>query len=163
MRIGAITDFQRPAAVERPVAPARPVRAVQEQLATKRESSLEFTITTDEGDRVTFSAKALSQLNASRSSQPGSYSASRETSDRVELSVSIEGDLSDKELADIQKLTRTLAQSAAQASRGNLQQAQRFAAKATRIDSIASFDFSYQSQASLEYARRAYQQDSQAA
>lgn len=156
MRIGqggesqALVPFLRP-----PVEHRRPDRPapVNRSISGEQSSSLELTVTTAEGDKVTLSAQALQAF--SYESGGGRRSASRNS--ELSVSVSVEGDLSQQELDDIRKLALALGKSVRQAERGNVGQALNTVAKSASPDTIAAFQFKYERREQLDYRQNAYQ------
>lgn len=102
---------------------------------------------------MTISARALS---ASRSENDTSFSQSRDSvstssyrgrqrESSVEVSIQVEGNLSQEEIDDIRELTSTLARATRQVDRGDTGGALRTSLRAANADdSIAGFDFAYQ-------------------
>ena len=119
-----------------------------------RSASLELTVTTAEGDKVTLSAQALQAFSL----QSGDGRASASTTRQLSIAVNVEGDLNREELADIRKLAIAIGKSARLAERGNVSQATRTIAQASRKDTIATFQFHYERRAELQYGEVTYQQ-----
>jgi len=128
------------------------VRSVNARSA-QSETSYQLTVRTEDGDVVTISARALS---ASRSENDTSFSQSRDSvstssyrgrqrESSVEVSIQVEGNLSQEEIDDIRELTSTLARATRQVDRGDTGGALRTSLRAANADdSIAGFDFAYQ-------------------
>ncbi|MBL8178030.1 MAG: hypothetical protein JNK48_25355 [Bryobacterales bacterium] len=159
MRIGhgPATQFaeQLRAPVEmRPRAP----QPVSRTLSGQQASSLELTVTTAEGDKVTLSAQALQAFSLEAS--PGRRSAS--SRQELSLSVNVEGELNREELKDIRDLAVALGKSVRQAERGDIGKALRTVSEAAD-DTIAAFQFRYERRTELEYGQSAYQQVSEMA
>lgn len=85
----------------------RPTRAA----AGEQSSSLDLTVTTAEGDKVTLSAQAIQAFSL----QSGDGTASASSSRQLSVSVNVEGNLNKEELADIRKLAIALGKSVRQA------------------------------------------------
>lgn len=128
--------------------------AASRSVSGQHSSSLELTVTTAEGDKVTLSAQALQAFSAE--SGGGRTSASR--SQELSVSVNVEGDLNQEELDDIRKLALALGKSVRQAERGDIGKALRTVARASDEDTIAAFQFRYERRSELEYRQNAYQQ-----
>lgn len=128
--------------------------AANRSVSGQQSSSLELTVTTAEGDKVTLSAQALQAF--AFESGGGRRSASR--SQELSVSVNVEGDLNQEELDDIRKLALALGKSVRQAERGDIGKALRTVAKASDEDTIAAFQFRYERKSELEYRQNAYQQ-----
>ncbi|MFN7936080.1 MAG: hypothetical protein U0R19_22305 [Bryobacteraceae bacterium] len=135
---------------------SRPTRQTNTTRAAsgQQSSSLDLSVTTAEGDKVTLSAQALQAFSLESGDGKASASASRQLS----VSVNVEGDLNEEELADIRKLALALGKSVRQAERGNIGQALRTVAKAADEDTIAAFQFQYERRSELQYGENAYQQ-----
>lgn len=145
---------QRPAEARQRSTVAQPQNATASQrVAGEQSSSLQLTVTTAEGDTVTLSAQALSAF--ALESSEGRRSAS--TNQELSLSVSIEGDLNQEELADIRKLALALGKSVRQAERGNMAKALRTVARASDEDTIAAFQFRFERRTELSYRQSAYE------
>lgn len=122
-------------------------------------SKAELTVYTAEGDKVTLSTSSSDEAGrfdyglrsgglrrADFRERGGFRYAAQESS----ISIDVEGDLSSEELADIQKLAKILGRASTQASRGNGDAAAQTAAKALQLESVATFEYSYES--SVEYS-----------
>lgn len=90
-------------------------------------SALQFQVKTSEGDTVTLSVNAVQQSSSDRvsyQSKDGSLRASQRTqSSSIQANVSVEGNLSEEELADISKALETLSQGKTLESLGTLESA----------------------------------------
>lgn len=128
--------------------------AANRSVSGEQKSSLELTVTTAEGDKVTLSAQALQAFSV----QSGGGRRSLSRSNELSVSVNVEGDLNQDELDDIRKLALALGKSVRQAERGDIGKALRTVAKASDEDTIAAFQFRYERKAELEYRQNAYQQ-----
>jgi len=106
-----------------------------------------FTIVTKEGDKVTLSGSSrfelgLTTYNASGRIQGADVNAQGQSlslSSSRELSISVEGDLSEEELRDIRKLVRTTERLARDFARGDLDAVAKDTRKLSGLDSLASF------------------------
>lgn len=136
--------------------PPRPTRQTNSTRTASGEqsSSLDLTVTTAEGDKVTLSAQALQAFSL----QAGDGAASASTTRQLSVSVNVEGNLNKEELSDIRKLAIALGKSVRQAERGNIGQALRTVANAADEDTIAAFQFQYERRSELQYGENAYQQ-----
>ncbi|MCC6540064.1 MAG: hypothetical protein IT162_21125 [Bryobacterales bacterium] len=138
----------------------RPQRADQRNLETSarfsaqasQSTSAELSLTTADGDKVTlsFSNSSSQAISAGKSEGSFDYSSLRQRSTSV--SIEVEGDLSKEELQDIQKLAKILTKAAGEALSGNTEQAQARAAKADKLDSIASFAYSLNQRTEYTYS-----------
>ena len=137
--------FQRPARSDQQTPVARSVSAAQS-------TSLELTVTTAEGDKVTLSAEAVNALSLSSDGSSRTLATTRQLS----LSISVEGDLNPEELDDIRKLALALGKGVHQAKQGNLAQALQTVSRNTDESTIAGFQFRYEQVAALEYRQSAY-------
>ena len=122
------------------------------EATTQRSGSLE--VTTAEGDRVSISFSAAQQLQASQVEVRGRHGqkAGAENvaqSSSVEVEVSVEGSLSDQEVADIAKLLESL--SAAARGQGTPKPVPSPAASGG-YQTINSFQFQYQEQVEFQYS-----------
>jgi hypothetical protein len=84
----------------------RELRAAQRSLQTQQSAQLE--IKTQDGDTVTlsFASRSLEQSQSIRT--PKGYAESQQSSSSFEFNLSIEGNLSDAEVADIKKVIEGL-------------------------------------------------------
>lgn len=130
--------------------------------SAQSETTYELTVRTEEGDLVTISAKAVqssqatdySSLYRDRDGVEATTYRSRQRESSFEVSIEVEGNLSQEELADIRKLTGALSKAAKQVNRGDADGALRTALRADNADdSIASFDFAYQHSKQVEQTR----------
>jgi hypothetical protein len=111
-------------------------------------------VTTDQGDKVSISLAALSQLHAeSFQGQAGGASidyGSASSSNKVSVGVEVNGSLDDKELADITKLLGQLAASVHDSSQGvSASQLQ----DGGSLASLSSFQFAYVEQIRASYSQ----------
>jgi len=124
--------------------------AARTRVSAKTEVATALTVVTAEGDKVTLSASALSETEFSDYSlsyrRAGAVVAARAESMRqsrdVNVEVSVEGDLSERELADIGKLMRNLQKASRKIRAGDFDTAQKALLRAQNLDSIAAFDYS---------------------
>jgi hypothetical protein len=134
----------QPAQPTQAARPTQAAQAVQYQRSTQR--SAEITVTTAEGDKVTLSLAAQSQQTQSAyrasgrdsSGQPQNIkggSSSSQSSQSVK--VGVEGNLSDKEVADIKKLIEAFGQ----LTQGDPSGVAQFSS----LDSLSSAKFAYSS------------------
>lgn len=126
--------------------------ASRTRISAKAEFNTDLTITTAEGDKVTLSASLSSETEfndyALGYRKAGFGLAERGSSLRqsrdLSVAVSIGGDLSHKELADIRKLMHNLQKASRKLENGNFGAAAMVLDRVRDLDSMASFDFSAQ-------------------
>ncbi len=95
-----------------PVSPASPVPAPQSAAAVtgySRTRAVDLTITTREGDTVTISASRTTTVGVAASAAGDEGRAALVKTSSSSLSLTIDGTLSRDEVADLQKLLKTLA------------------------------------------------------
>lgn len=119
------------------LASSDPSQLRQRSVTATQQTTIDLTVITDEGDKVVLSARSsteTSQLDyrflARRSSQ--------------EVKVTVEGDLNERELADIQKLLKRLTHAARQVARGRLEKAVHAAQRIRNLGSLESFGFNFE-------------------
>jgi len=76
--------------------------------AARFESRTKLTVQTAEGDRVTISLRARSELAANSQSGPNGSSLQFSSSSNSQSRITVQGELSDAELQDLTKLINTL-------------------------------------------------------
>jgi hypothetical protein len=130
--------------------------------STQAETSYQLTLRTEDGDVVTISAKAVqssqstdyASLSRGRDGVSASAYRGRQRESSLEVSIQVEGDLSQEEIEDIRKLTSTLAKATRQVNRGDTGGALRTSLSAAKPDdTIAAFDFAYQQTRQVEEIR----------
>ena len=147
-------------AVERSGERSRPDRAKEGQssagtrgaertkLRTSQSEEGSLTLTTAEGDKVTisFSNKQSTKVDQAKLYGPnGSFEATRtRTKESSQLSVSLEGDLSEAELKDITDLVSKLSSGLESARSGDFEAAQKQVASTGNLGSIQNYSFAYQ-------------------
>ncbi|MBN1849976.1 MAG: hypothetical protein JW932_15490 [Deltaproteobacteria bacterium] len=124
------------------------------QITTSQETSKDITILTDEGDKVTISA------DTQRSSQYATYSGlvrangvyaaiqgySMAVDNSSEFSMTVEGDLSERELKDIRKAIKAIDQIMYSALSGDSGNVLSMINKVEDLESISSFEASVESE-----------------
>lgn len=114
-----------------------------------------LTLTTAEGDKVTISFKNSQSTKVDQGKlygPDGSFEQTRvKTKSNSELSVSLEGQLSDAELKDITDLVAKLSSGITSARNGDLQGAQDQISTPSNLSSIESYSFAYQSSSSQSF------------
>lgn len=139
----------------RPVSPRRPEMARNEGLTAERtrlksRSSEEgsLTLTTAEGDKVTISFRnqQTAKLDQTRLYGPdGSFERTRVKSrESSQLAVSLEGNLSESELADITALVSKLSEGITSVRQGDTGGAVARLSESGSLGSIANYSFAYQ-------------------
>jgi hypothetical protein len=122
-------------------------------LAVVSSETLNLTIVTAEGDRVTLrSESGTTQAYAtySATTNQGSTQARAElSSSNSSLSLQVEGNLSRAELKDVAKALQAYTQVLRDILSGNMEPAQAHAAQISNLDEIASFDASFTSQQAI--------------
>ena len=112
-------------------APPTQVRAPERLKASSRSSTstseLQFQVKTAEGDTVTLSVNAVEQSSVDKvsyKSEDGSLKVAQKTqSSSIQANLSVEGDLSEEELADISKALESLSQGKSIEDLGTLESA----------------------------------------
>jgi hypothetical protein len=110
-------------------------------------------VTTDEGDKISISFAALSELHAKTlQAQSGGTSidnGSASSSDQLAINVQVNGSLNDKELSDLKSLIGQLA-GAIQDPSQNISASQ--LSDGGSLSSLNSFQFAYQKQTQVDYS-----------
>lgn len=121
----------------------RPAQAREASAAVQVQSHTKLTVETAEGDRVVISVGAQARLAAaSREGRQGSAAVSG-ASTRSQVQVSVEGNLSETELADIQELIGALGEAAGEARQGGEVDLSALAGEFSELESLAGFQFRY--------------------
>jgi hypothetical protein len=115
-------------------------------VTTAQQTSIDLTVITDEGDRVVLSARSSTET-----SQIDYRHLARRSGQQVQ--VTVEGDLNERELADIQKLLKRLTHAARQAARGRIDKAVHTAQRIRNLGSLESFGFSLERAEQVTVAR----------
>lgn len=114
--------------------------------ASRQQRSAELTVKTAEGDTVTL--RLASSQEGAAYAAPGRFGAFRESQQSVR--VEVEGDLSRKEMADLNKLFRLLGKSVRELNQGDTAGALKPLARISRLDTLAQVQFEYRQ--STEFA-----------
>ncbi|MBM3759686.1 MAG: hypothetical protein FJW36_05510 [Acidobacteria bacterium] len=114
-----------------------------------------LTLTTAEGDKVTISFKnsQTAKVDQARLYGPnGGFESTRvKTRETAQLSVSLEGSLSEAELKDITDLVAKLSSGISAARGGDVQGAQQQLSEPKNLSSIESYSFAYQQSSSESF------------
>jgi hypothetical protein len=114
-----------------------------------------LTLTTAEGDKVTISFKnsQTAKVDQARLYGPnGSFESTRvKTRETAQLSVSLEGNLSEAELKDITDLVSKLSSGISAARGGDVEGAQEQISETQNLSSIESYSFAYQQSSSESF------------
>jgi hypothetical protein len=127
----------------RPVAANGPKATSQAAAVARTSQSVDLTVQTAEGDRVVISLDAQSRLAASSRHPAQGYEFTGQSAYRQRVEVSVEGSLSEAELADITEWIDTLAAATRQAGQGGGLDAGALAAEFASLDSLAGFEYRY--------------------
>jgi hypothetical protein len=119
----------------------QPVR--ESSTAARAESQTNLTVVTAEGDRVTISLAAQAKYAASSKSGPRGSSQAVSASVSSQVSVAVEGDLSESELKDLGSLINALGKATSQAASTGAPDASAVTASFAGLDSLATFAYSY--------------------
>ena len=129
------------------------------------QKSIDLSLVTAEGDKVTLSANVAFQASYATYNSQGtlngvtsvSQGESFEASLEREFSISVEGDLDQQELKDIKKAVKNIIKIAKQFFKGDLDNAFAKALKLRTPDTIASLDASFQTSVSASFAQQVSQ------
>ena len=118
----------------------------QFSVRSRESTAAKLSVTTAEGDKVTLSFKQDTRASFSAGAAYGpsgrAGGARAGVTQRTEVSVSVEGDISDAELEDITALIGELTQ-AGQTDKGGIGQPSGQARAASSFDTLQSFEFAY--------------------
>lgn len=158
-RVDGITPV-RPRIAERTPERARPEKAKEAEsssstrsaertnLRTRQSEEGSLTLTTAEGDKVTisFSNQQSTKVDQAKLYGPnGSFEATRTSSKQSsQLSVSLDGNLSEAELKDITDLVSKLSSGLGSARNGDFEGTQKQLASTGNLGSIQNYSFAYQ-------------------
>jgi hypothetical protein len=122
--------------------------AERTKLRSRSSEEGSLTLTTAEGDKVTISFRNQQSTKVDQATlygPEGSYERTRvKTRESSQLSVSLEGELSEDELADITALVSKLSGGITSARGGDAEGAQAQISEPTDLGSIESYSFAYQ-------------------
>lgn len=125
------------------------------KVRTRQSEEGSLTLTTAEGDKVTisFSNKQSTNVDQAKLYGPsGSFEATRTRSkESSQLSVSLEGDLSEAELKDITDLVSKLSSGLERARSGDFEAAQKQVASTGNLGSIQNYSFAYQQSSNYSF------------
>ena len=107
-----------------------------------RTQSADIQIVTEEGDTVTLSASRTAELSFATYNSNGQTSAELRTGS--EFSMSVEGDLSRRELKDIRRALRIIMKAAEDFAENNPEKAARRVSKLSRLDHLAAVNAEFQ-------------------
>jgi hypothetical protein len=135
----------------------------QAKISSQR--SIDLSLVTAEGDKVTLSANAAFQAGYATYNSQGtlngvtsvSQGESFEASLEREFSISVEGDLNKQELKDIRKALKNIIKIAKKFFKGDLDNAFVKALRLRPPDTIASLDASFQTSVSASFAQQVSQ------
>ncbi len=135
----------------------------QAKISSQR--SIDLSLVTSDGDKVTISANVAFQAGYSTYNSQGtlngvtsvSQGESFEASLEREFSISVEGDLNQQELKDIKKAVKNIIKIAKKFFKGDLDNAFAKALKLRTPDTIASLDASFQTSVSASFAQQVSQ------
>jgi hypothetical protein len=132
------------------------VRIRQRQYQQRSASEGKLEITTAEGDKVTLSFSQAAERSRARGAVEGSDTGVTRTqataqSSQVQLSVSVEGDLSKQELEDIGKLVNALSRATRSIQSGDIEKASRAISRANQLGSISQYSYAYQASAETSF------------
>ena len=119
----------------------QPVR--ESSTAVKAESQTNLTVVTAEGDRVTISLAAQAKFEEASKTGPNGSSQKTASSVSSQLSVSVEGDLSETELKDLGALIKAVGEATSQAQSTGVPDTSAVVANFSGLDSLAAFAYSY--------------------
>lgn len=117
---------------------------------TSQSSRAELSLTTADGDKVVLSVSsgAAEVFSANRSSGDYRYLQSQ----RAQVAVQVEGNLSEAELQDIRKLAQIIGKASSDVMRGDAAKAAEGVERATQLGSIQNFAFSLNKQVDYRYS-----------
>ncbi len=129
--------------------------AERTKLRTRQSEEGSLTLTTAEGDKVTisFSNKQSTKVDQAKLYGPnGSFEATRTRSKETsQLSVSLEGELSEAELKDITDLVSKLSSGLESARSGDFDAAQKQVASTGNLGTIQNYSFAYQQSSNYSF------------
>src|SRR6266436_5068697 len=112
-------------------------------LAVQAKSQTSLTVVTAEGDRVTISLAAQAKFEEASKNGPNGTSQKTTLSESSQLSVSVEGNLSDAELKDLGSLIKALGTATSQAQSTVAPDTSAVAASFSGLESLAAFAYNY--------------------
>ena len=115
----------------------------------------ELLLTTADGDKVTLSFSSGSSYQYSGDYGPRRRSVSAAGGSTASFEIKVEGNLSQQELADIQKLAKIMVGAANQASQGDVEKASASVEQAKQLDTIQNFAFSLNRSVTQAYSYEA--------
>jgi hypothetical protein len=136
------------------------VQRAQVQGQGREATRAELSLTTAEGDKVTlsFSTASSYQYSGDYGSQAGLRRAAAARSNSATVEVTVEGNLSGQELAEIQKLAKIVTGAAGSAQRGDIEQAAGRMEQAKSLETIQNFAFSLNRTVERAYTLEAVQE-----
>lgn len=120
-----------------------PKAASQAATVARTSQSVDLAIQTAEGDRVVISLDAQSRLSASSRHSAQGYEFTGQSAYRQRVEISVQGSLSEAELADITEWIDTLASATREIGQGGGLDAGALAGQFASLDSLAGFDYRY--------------------
>src|SRR5262249_19190195 len=111
--------------------------------AVKAESQTNLTVVTAEGDRVTISLAAQAKFEEASKTVPNGSSQKTASSLSSQLSVSVEGALSDTELKDLGALIDAIGKATSQAQSTGAPDTSAVTSSFAGLESLAAFAYSY--------------------
>ena len=115
----------------------------QSSSAVKAESQTNLTVVTAEGDRVTISLAAQAKFAEASKNGPNGTSQKTALSESSQVSVSVEGNLSETELKDLGALINALGKATSQAQSTGAPDTAAVTASFSGLQSLAAFAYSY--------------------
>ncbi len=115
-------------------------------IAAVNRQSLDFHITTAEGDYFTFESTSVSAAAYAAYQAPTTSAQAVSVSSSNEFSLSVQGDLSKEEVRDISKAIHTYGKVLKDVTSGRAQPAEAHARQLTRLDEISSFEGTFTSE-----------------
>lgn len=138
-----------PPSLSPPLSPlsGRPNQATSESYRAQAQEA-DITLTTREGDKITISQSSMSQQRLAESIANGSYRLLEQSVTASGMSIAVQGDLNDQEVADLTSLLNDLSSIATDFFNGNMQGAVTGAMNIGNMGSISKLEATF-SQTSL--------------